>query len=327
MKRILILSILAMFPANSNVKACTAFCMNDSGIVLLAKNLDWSIDRGMIFYNPPGCYKYSISPGSEDFSWISGYGSITFNQFGKEFPLGGMNERGLVVEELSCPSDRSSEKPAGASLNEFQLVQYLLDNYASISEIMEDIQNLELQFLLFPLHYILTDSTGDCLILEPLGPRLRAFHPPANGPPVLSNNPYPESLRYLKNFKGFGGSMPILHRKGSNERFVSAVSMLSGSASPPSVNRAQRMLDTLKQEDTRWSLVYDASNRGVHVKFHACDKAWCLDLKAMTKGKMARGAGRDISICREGGTHSFKPCTAIENSRLISEVKALLPMF
>jgi choloylglycine hydrolase len=29
-------------------------------------------------------------------SWISKYGSITFNQYGREFPTGGMNEKGLV---------------------------------------------------------------------------------------------------------------------------------------------------------------------------------------------------------------------------------------
>lgn len=33
-------------------------------------------------------------------SRTSKYGSITFNQYRKEFPIGGMNEKGLVIEAL-----------------------------------------------------------------------------------------------------------------------------------------------------------------------------------------------------------------------------------
>lgn len=35
--------------------------------------------------------------------WISRYGSITFNQVGRDLPFGGMNETGLVVEHMSLP--------------------------------------------------------------------------------------------------------------------------------------------------------------------------------------------------------------------------------
>ena len=33
-------------------------------------------------------------------SWVSKYGSVTFNQYGRELPTGGMNEAGLVVETI-----------------------------------------------------------------------------------------------------------------------------------------------------------------------------------------------------------------------------------
>jgi penicillin V acylase-like amidase (Ntn superfamily) len=32
--------------------------------------------------------------------WVSRYGSVTFNQYGCENPTGGMNEAGLVVEQM-----------------------------------------------------------------------------------------------------------------------------------------------------------------------------------------------------------------------------------
>ncbi len=33
--------------------------------------------------------------------WISKFGSITFNQIGRDLPYGGMNENGLVVEQMT----------------------------------------------------------------------------------------------------------------------------------------------------------------------------------------------------------------------------------
>ena len=32
--------------------------------------------------------------------WTSKFGSVTFNQYGKDNPMGGVNERGLVIEVM-----------------------------------------------------------------------------------------------------------------------------------------------------------------------------------------------------------------------------------
>ncbi len=44
------------------------------------------------------CKIISKSSGWLQVHWTAVYGSISFNQYGKEFPTGGMNEKGLVVE-------------------------------------------------------------------------------------------------------------------------------------------------------------------------------------------------------------------------------------
>jgi Penicillin V acylase and related amidases len=41
-----------------------------------------------------------IQPPEKPIEWISKYGSITFNQSGREFPHGGINEKGLVIEQM-----------------------------------------------------------------------------------------------------------------------------------------------------------------------------------------------------------------------------------
>jgi choloylglycine hydrolase len=65
-----------------------------AGQVLLAKNLAFPIGEGIILINKRGVLKTAYISQYKKLSWRSKYGSITFNQFGKEFPLGEMNEAG-----------------------------------------------------------------------------------------------------------------------------------------------------------------------------------------------------------------------------------------
>jgi len=72
--------------------------VRSKGRVLFGRNYDWNFGDGLIFVNKRGVAK--TSSGSESpnpAKWISRYGSVTFNQYGRENPTGGMNEAGLVV--------------------------------------------------------------------------------------------------------------------------------------------------------------------------------------------------------------------------------------
>ena len=73
-------------------RACTTFCLKNNGEVLFGKNYDWMISDGLVFVNKRGVGKIS---GAEDRTnpakWVSKYGSVTFNQYGRENPSGGMN--------------------------------------------------------------------------------------------------------------------------------------------------------------------------------------------------------------------------------------------
>ena len=72
----------------------------------------------------------------ETISWVSKYGSITFNQYGKEFPTGGMNEKGLVVELMWLDETRYPEPDQRGVLNVLQWIQYQLDNSQTIDEVI-----------------------------------------------------------------------------------------------------------------------------------------------------------------------------------------------
>ena len=89
---------------------CTTFFIQRNGQMVFGRNYDWITGNGMICTNHRGLYKTSF-PNSDGktISWQSLYGSITFNQYGKEFPTGGMNEKGLVVELMWLDGSAISE--------------------------------------------------------------------------------------------------------------------------------------------------------------------------------------------------------------------------
>src|ERR1044072_6055046 len=97
MKKIIAFALLLI----SGVQAfpCSTFLLNQNGHYVFGRNYDWYTGHGMVMVNAHNISKTSFLAGNDkSISWVSVYGSITFNQFGKEFPHGGMNEKGLVVE-------------------------------------------------------------------------------------------------------------------------------------------------------------------------------------------------------------------------------------
>src|ERR671919_752532 len=76
--------------------ACSTFCVTLGDHRLFGKNYDFEIGDGLLMVNPAGLRKRgSLADGPE---WTARHGSVTFNQFGRDTPMGGMNESGLVIE-------------------------------------------------------------------------------------------------------------------------------------------------------------------------------------------------------------------------------------
>jgi choloylglycine hydrolase len=47
------------------------------------------------------------TPGEKPLTWVATYGSVSFNQNGRELPCGGINEAGLVIEQMMHESPKS----------------------------------------------------------------------------------------------------------------------------------------------------------------------------------------------------------------------------
>ncbi len=319
---LLLVVLCLMLPIREN-KACTAFFLEKSGRMVVGKNLDWPVDLGYVLYNPAGKRKQAFFADgpTRPFQWTAQYSSLTFNQFGVGFPLGGMNSQGLVVEELNMPRVSIEKDTTSRQLNEFQLVQFLLDRCANVEEVVKQLNHLHYMPLLLQLHYFVADRNGKTAILEFDGTRWQTYFPEKPEHAVLSNNPYPESLRYLKNFEGFGGEMPVIHREGSNERFVSAAHMIQNHHHGDPRQHAFRILDTVKQEDTRWSIVYDIPERKVFFRFHDCRQQKIFRLQNLINQHPEHMLGCNLKNCDCTHEKNFLPITPEANSALLKNLE------
>src|SRR4030095_10240864 len=104
--------------------ACTTFCINKDGQIIFGRNYDWITGAGIVSTNLRGLFKTSMQNNDGGtISWVSKFGSITFNQYGKEFPTGGMNEQGLVVELMWLDGTRYPKKDERPSVGVLQWIQ------------------------------------------------------------------------------------------------------------------------------------------------------------------------------------------------------------
>lgn len=251
------------------ISACTTFCINKNGQIVFGRNYDWVTGAGIVNTNQRGLFKTSLytSDGSAA-TWISKYGSITFNQFGKEFPTGGMNEKGLVVELMQLDGTTypaADNRPAVIGL---QWIQYQLDNSATTAELIRSDAQIRISTRATPIHFLVADSGGNVATIEFLDGRMTVHKEDDLPFPVLTNNTYASSVQTANSLVDKPGILP---GNNSLDRFVKACRMLkryqdSGS-NIPVTGFAFSILDKVAQGSfTKWSIVYDISNKQIHFK-------------------------------------------------------------
>jgi len=246
---------------------CTTFCFGDPGHLVFGKNYDWSVDAGLLIVNQRGVAKRALVSDDEvGATWTSTYGSVTFNQYGRELPSGGINEAGLVVELMWLDATRYPDPDARPALGCLQWIQYQLDRCASVAEVIDSDGDVRITpQTAGRIHFLVADAGGTVAAIEFLDGTLRAHTGPALPVTVLTNHPYDVSMRYADRARAGETSTA---GDGSLQRFARVAGHLdTAAADPDPVDRAFDMLDDAAQGDyTKWSIVYDIDRRVVHFR-------------------------------------------------------------
>lgn len=185
---------------------CTAIGVKDNNKVIFGRNMDFSIELNPEIYIVPACYEWQNSKAKSKVK--NKYKFIgTGQNIGGIMFADGMNEFGLGVAALYFMGFADYKKelnPNKTSIANYDLVNYLLGNFSSVKEIINNIQNInivgiedDLTKSIAPLHWMVIDE-DDSIVIEVTMNGLQIFNNPVN---VLTNSPdFTWHLTNLRNY-------------------------------------------------------------------------------------------------------------------------------
>jgi choloylglycine hydrolase len=291
---LLVGAVLSAWGASGRMRAqsCSTFVLSRGDTLLVGHNLDeYTKVPGLIVVNPRGLSKENVtfediksssrSKSAPRLSWVSRYGSVTYNVFGREFPDGGMNEAGLYAGEMTLMGTVWSEDQSLPRMYHHQWIQYLLDNFATVDEALASLSKA-LPEGHCQWHFFLADKGGRAAVVEFLKGKPVVYEGRALPYKILCNDPYDAELQDLSNYEGFGGTKkpePRYEREDPRFRWA-AVMLRNFDGAVPAVEYAFAVLKRLDVGNNKWAVVYDIPNARMYVRTSLATKVRWVDFAA-----------------------------------------------
>ena len=222
--------IFSVIP-QKRVRACTRVVyQGNKDMVITGRTMDWKEDtRSNIWIFPRGMERNG-EVGKDPMRWKSKYGSVVTSAY-DICSTDGMNEKGLVANLLwlaeSSYPQWNGEKPA---LSIAAWVQYMLDNFATVSEAVSEIEKNTFDVVsdmmpdgtrMATLHLSISDATGDNAIFEYIDGKLNIHH--NRSYQVMTNSPvFDQQLALDDYWKTIGGTTFLPGTNRAADRFVRA---------------------------------------------------------------------------------------------------------
>lgn len=195
---------------------CTGISLTaKDGITIQARTEEWgAFDlQSQLMIIPRGSQFQGETPdGKNGLQWKARYGVLGINALNLPAYIDGMNEKGLAVSVLFLANLAEFEpyeaKLASSSISSLDLTNWLLTSCASIADIRTELPNVkvvpvplkELGGMATPIHYLISDVSGETIVLEYTKGQRHIYHNPVG---VITNNPeFPWHLTNLSNYVG-----------------------------------------------------------------------------------------------------------------------------
>jgi len=267
--RILNRLLFACFLLVQVTGACTTFYFSHGNRIIFGNNYDWDLGDGLVIVNKRGVSKTAINYNNPA-RWVSNYGSVTFNQYGREFPTAGMNEKGLTVGLMWMQYMEYPPPDSRPEIDNLQWMQYIPDNFSTVEELMQDTAIRVAPVSSATIHYLIGDARGGCVCVEFVNGERVCYHGRDLPAQVLTNSTYASSVRYLEQHDGFGGTKRIPSGNGTYERFVRITRMLKDYTPQKEKDLVTYGFDILSGvamgSYTKWSIVYNITDRCIYFR-------------------------------------------------------------
>jgi len=314
---LILAAALAPFPGPAD--ACTTVHMAHASSAV-GKSFDYNIGYGLVVINKRGIEKVAMpTEGAEPVSWISEYASVSFNQYGVEMPHGGLNEAGLTVEQMWLVGTQYTDDEVLPAINELQWVQWVLDNHATVEEVIAAAADIRISSVFAPLHYLVCDESDACATFEYVEGELTIHSGGEMVVNTLTNDTYDTSVEYLEQFDGFGGGEPIPTSASSLDRFVRASALALEDPTEELPDATFSILDSVSQGPfSVWNIVYLPEDLRAYFRTYTENQIKSVDLAAFDLDCTAPTMILNIDPGLEGDvTEEFEVYTEEANRELL----------
>lgn len=249
MKKFTVLPVAALLLTTTlapTADACTRAFMNQfPGYMVSGRNLDFfgPVDPSLVI--TPRGIAHNGGDVANAAHWKTRYGSVVIYA-DNAFPMDGMNEKGLAGHTLFYTNGKqqqsnNQDKPI---LQSRSWLSYILDNYATVDEAVNGLQNVRLMAAKLPIdyatdtkHIAIEDRSGDSAIIEIDNGVVHVYH--GRQYTVMTNPPsYEKQLENLKKYQHVDRNA-IPGTQEADARFVRASFNLHNLPQPDNKYQAQ----------------------------------------------------------------------------------------
>jgi choloylglycine hydrolase len=200
-----------------------------------------------------------------------------------------MNEAGLVIEVMWLESTRYPAADARPALDGLQWIQYQLDQFATVAEVVAHADAVRVASPYGKLHYLLTNSS------------------------------YAESAAFLRKHTAAVGT-------GSLQRFARAAGLVEKRVAGDPVAAAFGILEQVSQGAySKWNLVYEPAQKRVWFRSRGAWDIKTVSLRDFDANCQSPVAALDLATPGKGEMAArFRPYDPSQNRRLVEQSLAPL---
>ncbi len=335
----------ANFQSLRALDSCSSFYIHKGEGYLIGHNLDEfpvTPTQGAIYINKRNEKRvgidYSLTPTyfenmNTKFSWTSKYGSVTINTEGRDIIDGGLNEKGLYIQEMTLIDGQMPGKGTGdlPCIHMGQWQQYVLDNCSTVQEVIDCLGTVTLEG--HGWHFFVFDAHGARAAID-FEKGVPVIHRDDQMPYTLMTNYfYTKEVEFLHQHQGFGGQKIIdfndMGAAGHDKdtRFVHACKLIQDAPKNPDIDYAFNILFAMDRSaiskyggGRHWSYVIDTTDNKVYFETRTARERKWVDLNAFDYTDGLPGQLLDIHYNSSGDvTGDFQPLTKESNQQRLDK--------
>ncbi len=185
-----------------SAQACTGIMLrNADGSIVHGRTLEFGVTIEVTQAIVPRGYEFvGKTPGGPGMKYKAKYGCVGSYAFNDLAICDGLNEKGLAVHVFYFPTFAKyaeiTNENRGKALSPLDFPNWLLVQFATVSEVREALERGDAVIAPtvleawgpepLPLHYVVYDKAGGCIVIEPIEGKLKIFNNPLG---VLTNSP------------------------------------------------------------------------------------------------------------------------------------------